>query len=66
MLRQGGDVHGHATRSASEHALVGYRVPGEWGVALCGIKGAGTLKAFKRKSRDGFLWEYGVFVCGKT
>ena len=74
MLRRVGDVHGHATRSARvglhvstrDHALVGYRVLGEWGRLSAELRGVGTLAAFKRRSRDGFLWEYGVFVCGET
>ena len=72
MLRRVGDVHGHATRSARaglhvstrDHASVGYRVPKEWAGLSGELRGTGSLAAFKRRSRAGFLWEYGVFVCG--
>ena len=72
MLRRVGDVHSHATRSAGagihvatrDHASVGYRVPREWAALSDEQRGAGSLAAFKRRSRGGFLWKYGVFVCG--
>ena len=71
MLRRSRDVHGHATRSAGaglyvstgDHGSVGYRVPKEWAGLTEGQKGEGSLAAFKRRSRAGFLWEYGGFVC---
>ena len=71
MLSRVGDVHGHATRSARaglhvasrDHASVGYRVPREWAQLTDGQRGAGSLAAFKRGSRAGFLGEYGGFVC---
>ena len=71
MLRRVGDVHGHATRSAGtglhvstrDHASVGYRVPKEWAGLSGELREVGLLAAFKRRSRDGFLWGYGVFVC---
>ena len=71
MLRRVGDMHGHATRASrlglhvatGDHASVGYRVPKEWAELTEGQRGAGSLAAFKRGSRAGFLWEYGVFVC---
>ena len=71
MLRLVGDVHRHATRSAGaglhmstrDHASVGYRVPKEWAGLSVELREVGSLAAFKRRSRGGFLWEYGVFVC---
>ena len=72
MLRRAGQVHDHATRSARaglhvstrDHASVGYRVPKEWAGLSAELRGVGTLAAFKRRSRGGFLWDYGEFVCG--
>ena len=72
MLSRVGDVHAHATRSAKaglhvatrDHASVGYRVPREWAGLTEGLRGAGSLAAFKRGSRAGFLGEYRGFVCG--
>ena len=72
MLRRAGQVHDHATRSARaglhvstrDHASVGYRVPKEWAGLSAELRGVGTLAAFKRRSRGGFLWGYGEFVCG--
>ena len=72
MLRRVGDVHEHATRSARgglhvstrDHASVGYRVPREWAGLPAELRGVGSLLAFKRRSRGGFLREYGVFECG--
>ena len=71
MLSRVGDVHGHATRSARagihlasrDHASVGYRVPREWAALNGEQRGAGSLAAFKQRSRGGFLQEYGAFVC---
>ena len=71
MLRRVGDVHTHATRSAMggihigtrDHRSVGYRVPWEWARLTEEERGAGSLAAFKRRSRAGFLWGYGAFVC---
>ena len=45
---------------------VGYRVPREWGALSAGSKGFGSLAAFQRASRAGFLSESGSFVCGVT
>ena len=72
MLRRVGEVHGHATRSAGagihlaarDHASVGYRVPKEWGSLTEEQRGVGSLAAFKRGSRAGFLAGYGAFECG--
>ena len=71
MLQRVGDVHGHSTRSARaglhvssrDHASVGYRVPKEWAGLSAELRGVASLGAFKRRSRGGFLGEYGVFVC---
>ena len=73
MLHRVGDVHGHATRSARaglhvstrDHASIGYRVLREWAGLSGELRGVGSLAAFKRRSRGGFLWEYRVFVCGE-
>ena len=72
MLGRIGGVHGHATRAARsglylstrDHRLVGYRVPKEWAVLSEELRGVRSLAAFKRRSRAGFLAEYGGFVCG--
>ena len=72
MLSRVGDVHGYATRSARvgmfvatrDHRSVGYRVPSEWARLSESHRAAGSLAAFKRRSRDGFLVRYGAFVCG--
>ena len=61
MLGRVGDVHGHATRSASrgmflstrDHRSVGYRVPKEWAALTEEQRGVGSLVAFKRGSRGG-------------
>ena len=71
MLVRAGDVHGHATRAARsglfvssrDHKRVGYRVPVEWGTLTEGQRATGSLAAFKRGSRGGFLAGYGSFVC---
>ena len=72
MLSRTGDVHDHATRSARsglalttrDHRSVKYRVPREWAALTEEQRGAGSLGAFKRGSRAGFLAQYGGFVCG--
>ena len=72
MLSRTGDVHSYATRSARsglalttrDHRSVGYRVPREWASLTEEQRGAGTLGAFKRGSRAGFLAQYAGFVCG--
>ena len=71
MLCRVGDVHGHATRRAKlglhvatgDHTSVGYRVPREWAGLTESQREAGSLAAFKRRSRAGVLGEYGAFVC---
>ena len=71
MLRRTGDVHGYGTRSArgglalttGDHRLVGYRVPREWATLTEEQRGVGSLAAFKRRSRGGFLAGYRGFVC---
>ena len=72
MLDRTANVHQYATRSARvgialtarDHRAMGYRVPREWAVLPEGLRGVGSLAAFKRRSRAGFLAEYGGFVCG--
>ena len=71
MLSRVGEVHGHATRAARaglfvstrDSRSVGYRVPKEWGTLTEVQRGEGSLPAFKRGSRRGFLAEYDSFVC---
>ena len=46
-----------------DHRSVGYRVPGEWAGMGEEERGIGSLAAFKRRSREGFLGGYGMFVC---
>ena len=72
MLRRTGDVHGYGTRAARsgmyvstrDRRSVGYRVPREWAGLSEAQRGMGSLGAFKRVSRGGFLAGYGSFVCG--
>ena len=72
MLDRTSDVHQYATRSARaglaltarDHRVVGYRVPREWATMTEAQRGVGSLAAFKRGSRAGFLAGYGSFVCG--
>ena len=71
LLSRVGDVHGHSTRSARaglflstrDRRSVGYRVPKEWASLTEGERGVGSLGAFKRGSRRGFLGGYGAFEC---
>ena len=72
MLRRVDSVHGYATRSAGggihvgtrDHRSIGFRVPKEWAGLTAEERGGRSLAAFKRRSRDGFLREYGLFACG--
>ena len=74
MLTRTADLHGHGTRSAKrglavtarDHRMVGYRVPREWATLTEAQRGVGSLAAFKRGSRGGFLSSYGSFVCAVT
>ena len=74
MLDRTDSVHQYSTRAARagialtarDHRVVGYRVPKEWATLTEGQKGAGSLTAFKRGSRAGFLAGYGSFVCGSV
>ena len=50
--------------STRDHGSVGYRIPGEWGSLDEAQRGAVSLAGFRKGSRDGFLGEYGSFVCG--
>ena len=55
-----------------DHGSVGYRIPKEWGTLSGEVRGLGSLGAFKRRSRAGFLETYrrfrcrerGCYVCG--
>ena len=71
MLTRTADLHRYATRSARrglavtarDHRVLGYRVPKEWATLTEAQREAGSLAAFKRGSRAGFLAGYGAFVC---
>ena len=71
MLRRVEDVHGYATRAArlglffstGDQRSVGYRVLAEWAALSEAQRGVGSLAAFKRGSRRGFLESYGRIVC---
>ena len=71
MLTRTGDLHGYATRSARsglavtarDHRMVGYRVPKEWATLTEAQRRVGSLAAFKRGSKEGFLAGYAAFVC---
>ena len=70
MLTKTAELHGYATRSAQsglaemarDHRMVGYRVPKKWATLTELQMGVGSLAASKRRSREGFLAEYGLFV----
>ena len=47
-----------------DHRAVGYRVSKEWAVLTEVHRETGSLAAFKRVSRAGFLAGYGSFVWG--
>ena len=49
--------------STRDHRSVGYRVPKEWATMTEVQRGAGSLGAFKRGSRGGFLSGYAGFRC---
>ena len=49
--------------TARDHRVVGYRVPKEWATLTERERGVGSLAAFRRGSRAGFLAGYGLFVC---
>ena len=71
MLGRIEGVHGYGTRAARaglylstrDHRAVGYRVPKEWATLSEDQRGQGSLAAFKRGSRAGFLGVYGSFRC---
>ena len=71
MLGRVSDGHSYGTRSARagmllsarDHRSVGYRVPKEWGSLTEELRGVGSLGAFKRQSKAGFLGAYGEFRC---
>ena len=72
MLERVDSIHSYGTRRAGmglyvstrDHKSVGYRVPREWGHLPEKLRGAGSLQAFKKNSRAGFLQDYRQFVCG--
>ena len=72
MLRRTGDVHGYGTRAARsgmyvstrDRRSVGYRVPREWAGLSEAQRGMGSLGAFKRVSRGGFLLGMGLLSVG--
>ena len=49
--------------TARDHRMVGYRIPREWAKLTEAQRGVGSLAAFKRQSRAGFLAGYGLFAC---
>ena len=71
MLERVDRVHSYRTRGAEaglyistrDHRSVGYRVPSEWASLSVELRGAGSLAAFKRTSRAGFLRDYSLSVC---
>ena len=71
MLGRVGDSDEYGTRRARlglailtrDHQSVGYRVPKEWGVLTEAQRGVGSLAAFERGLRGGFLAGYGAFMC---
>ena len=71
MLRRVRDVHRYGTRATGrsihvgtrDHRLVGYRVPTEWAGMTMAEREIGSLAAFKRRARAGFLAGYGGFDC---
>ena len=75
MLSRVSEVHGYGTRSARagihlaarDRGMVGYRVPTEWATLTWSLteaqRGTGSLAAFKRGSRAGFLAEYAAAAC---
>ena len=71
MLTRTGDVHSYATRSARgglalmtrDHRSIGYRAPKEWASLPETQRGLGSLAAFKRRTREQFVADYGAFVC---
>ena len=72
MFERVDQVHGYSTRGAGtglyvstrDHKSMGYKVPREWGALSPKLRGTGSLMAFKRNSRAGFLLEYQKFECG--
>ena len=46
-----------------DHRTVGCRVFVEWAGVTEEVRGMGSLAAFKRRSKAGFLKVYGGFVC---
>ena len=72
MLGRIGGTHSYGTRSAGtglylstrDHRSVGYRIPKEWATLTEAQRGVGSLAAFKRGSRGGFLAGYATFECG--
>ena len=72
MLERVETVHSYGTRAAGaglfvstrDHRSVGYRVPREWAALPVELRELGSLAAFKRTSRTGFIREYRLNVCG--
>ena len=66
MLERVETVHSYGTRAAGaglfvstrDHRSVGYRVPREWAALPVELRELGSLAAFKRTSRAGFIREY--------
>ena len=71
MLERVEGVHSYGTRRAGaglyistrDHRSVGYRVPSEWAAVPAELRGLGSLAAFKRAYRAGFIRDYRLSVC---
>ena len=71
MLSRVSDRHGYGTRGAraglvvgsTDHRVVAYRVPVEWGALPEGLRGAPSLGSFRDGSKRGFLASHAAFRC---
>ena len=69
ILERVSQTHSHGTRLASrgmfvstrDHKQLGYKVPREWGTLTDALRGARSLGAFKRQSKQEFIRGYGKF-----
>ena len=72
MLSRVSDRHGYGTRAAgaglvvgsTDHRVVAYRVPVEWGSLPVDLRGLPSLGSFRDGSKRGFLASYAAFQCG--
>ena len=72
MLSRAKDVHRYGTRAAEGGMLsysavnersIGYRLPKEWQTTPQDIRNSNSLPGMKKKSKQGFLSQYGSFSC---